>query len=78
MIADHRGPDVAHACGLQSGLQGTNRPALYHVLLDENRFTPNDLQMLTYKCATAIARARNEVDMTFAVREPVFDRTHPR
>jgi len=34
----------------QAGLQGTNRPALYHVLLDENNFTATDLQMLTYRC----------------------------
>lgn len=39
-----------HAAGVQAGLQGTNRPALYHVLLDEANFKATDIQMLTYKC----------------------------
>lgn len=29
-------------------LQGTNRPALYHVLYDEIKFTADELQLLTY------------------------------
>lgn len=29
-------------------IQGTNRPALYHVLHDEIKFTPDELQLLTY------------------------------
>ncbi len=29
-------------------LQGTNRPALYHVLYDEIQFTADELQLLTY------------------------------
>ncbi len=46
----HRSDSCA-VCAWQAGLQGTNRPALYHVLLDENRLSANDLQQLTYKCA---------------------------
>lgn len=34
-------------------LQGTNRPALYHVLYDEIKFTADELQLLTfYLCFT--------------------------
>jgi hypothetical protein len=34
-----------------AGIQGTNKPAHYHVLVDENGFTPDTLQLLTYRCA---------------------------
>ena len=33
-----------------SGVQGTNKPAHYHVLLDENRMGTHELQLLTYRC----------------------------
>ena len=32
-----------------SGVQGTNKPAHYHVLLDENRMGVHELQLLTYR-----------------------------
>jgi eukaryotic translation initiation factor 2C len=31
-----------------AGLQGTNKPAHYHVLVDENGFSADGLQLLTY------------------------------
>ncbi len=32
-----------------SGVQGTNKPAHYHVLLDENKMGVHELQLLTYR-----------------------------
>ena len=32
-----------------AGIQGTNRPCHYHVLLDENKFGAQELQLLTYR-----------------------------
>jgi hypothetical protein len=34
-----------------AGLKGTNKPAHYHVLLDQNGFGSDCLQLLTYRCA---------------------------
>jgi eukaryotic translation initiation factor 2C len=33
----------------QAGIQGTNRPSHYHVLMDQNRLTSDDIQQFTYK-----------------------------
>lgn len=35
-----------------AGLKGTNKPAHYHVLLDQNGFGSDCLQLLTYRYAT--------------------------
>lgn len=32
-----------------AGIQGTNRPCHYHVLLDETKFGAQELQLLTYR-----------------------------
>lgn len=32
-----------------AGIQGTNRPCHYHVLLDESKFGAQELQLLTYR-----------------------------
>ena len=32
-----------------AGIQGTSRPAHYHVLLDQNNMDPDELQTFTYK-----------------------------
>ena len=35
-----------------ASIQGTSRPALYTVLLDQNKITADELQSFSYKCAT--------------------------
>ena len=32
-----------------AGVQGTNKPAHYHVMLDENNMGAHELQLLTYR-----------------------------
>lgn len=44
-----------------AGLQGTSRPTHYHVLYDENKFTPDSLQNLTYKLCYLYCRATRAV-----------------
>ncbi|KAJ1294153.1 hypothetical protein BS78_01G124100 [Paspalum vaginatum] len=46
-----------------SGIQGTSRPAHYHVLFDENGFTANALQTLTYNLCYTYARCTRSVSI---------------
>ncbi|KAB2614893.1 protein argonaute 5-like [Pyrus ussuriensis x Pyrus communis] len=46
-----------------AGIQGTSRPAHYHVLYDENRFTPDALQMLTNNLCYTYARCTCSVSI---------------
>ncbi|KAF9155082.1 eukaryotic translation initiation factor 2C, 2, partial [Actinomortierella ambigua] len=46
-----------------SGLLGTSRPALYHVLWDENGFSSNDIQQLTYNMCYLYARCPKAVSI---------------
>ncbi|KAH9006795.1 Piwi domain-containing protein [Lactarius hatsudake] len=50
------------------GLLGTSRPAHYNVLIDENRFTADDLQSITYALCHVYARATRSV----SVPAPVY------
>jgi len=51
-----------------AGLQGTSRPTHYHVLLDENGFTPDSLQTLSYNLCYVYARCTRAVSIV----PPVF------
>ncbi|KAL2915988.1 hypothetical protein HK105_204412 [Polyrhizophydium stewartii] len=45
------------------GLQGTSKPTHYHVLFDENRFTSDSLQELTYRLCYLYCRATRSVSV---------------
>jgi eukaryotic translation initiation factor 2C len=53
---------VSHA-----GIQGTSRPAHYHVLADENGFSADALQQLTYDMCFTFARCTRSVSIPPAV-----------
>jgi Piwi domain len=42
-----------------AGLLGTSRPAHYHVLLDENAFSADNLITLTYRWSPPLPRAQH-------------------
>ncbi|KAG0342673.1 Eukaryotic translation initiation factor 2C [Podila horticola] len=46
-----------------AGLIGTSRPTLYHVLQDDNRFSADELQTLTYNLCYLYARSTCSVSM---------------
>jgi eukaryotic translation initiation factor 2C len=46
-----------------AGIQGTSRPAHYHVLWDENKFTADDLQTLTNNLCYTYARCTRSVSI---------------
>ncbi|KAI7907008.1 Piwi domain-containing protein [Cokeromyces recurvatus] len=46
-----------------AGLQGTSRPTHYHVLYDENKFTSDSLQELTYNLCYIYGRATRAVSI---------------
>ncbi|KAK4775311.1 hypothetical protein SAY86_010246 [Trapa natans] len=46
-----------------AGIQGTSRPAHYHVLYDENNFTADGLQMLTNSLCYTYARCTRAVSL---------------
>jgi len=43
--------------------QGTSRPSHYHVLWDDNHFTADDLQMLTYQLCHTYVRCTRSVSI---------------
>ncbi|KAJ3013285.1 UNVERIFIED_CONTAM: argonaute 1 [Siphonaria sp. JEL0065] len=49
------------------GIQGTSRSAHYHVLYDENKFTPDDLQEICYRMCFLFARSSRSVSIVPAV-----------
>ncbi|KAF9435066.1 hypothetical protein BGZ76_006969, partial [Entomortierella beljakovae] len=52
----------------QAGLLGTSRPAHYYVLMDDNNFSPDELQDLTYKLCHLYARCTR----TISVAPPAY------
>jgi eukaryotic translation initiation factor 2C len=46
-----------------AGIQGTSRPAHYHVLWDENKFTADELQTLTNNLCYTYARCTRSVSI---------------
>ncbi|KDO23468.1 hypothetical protein SPRG_21025 [Saprolegnia parasitica CBS 223.65] len=46
-----------------AGLQGTSRPAHYHVLLDEIGFTADELQLLTFRMCYTFVRCTRSVSI---------------
>ncbi|KAI3632979.1 hypothetical protein MIR68_009054 [Amoeboaphelidium protococcarum] len=51
-----------------SGIQGTNRPCHYHVLLDQNNFSSDKLQELVYKLCFTYSRCTRSV----SIPPPIF------
>lgn len=51
-----------------AGLQGCNRPAHYHVLIDENKFGADMLQMFTYQMCYTFARCTRSIAVPAATR----------
>lgn len=49
------------------GLQGTSRPTLYHVISDENKFTSDAIQALTYRLCHTYSRCPKSVSIVPAV-----------
>ena len=44
-------------------MQGTSRPSHYHVLWDDNRFTADELQVLTYQLCHTYVRCTRSVSI---------------
>ncbi|KAL0166440.1 hypothetical protein M9458_038284, partial [Cirrhinus mrigala] len=46
-----------------AGIQGTSRPSHYHVLWDDNCFTADELQLLTYQLCHTYVRCTRSVSI---------------
>lgn len=46
-----------------AGIQGTSRPSHYHVLWDDNRFSSDELQILTYQLCHTYVRCTRSVSI---------------
>ncbi|KAI9242484.1 MAG: Piwi domain-containing protein [Podila humilis] len=57
---------ITLASSPHAGLLGTSRPILYHVLQDDNKFTADQLQALTYNLCHLHARSTFTVSMVLA------------
>lgn len=69
-------------------LQGTSRPSHYHVLWDDNHFTSDELQVLTYQLCHTYVRCTRSVSIpapayyahlvAFRARYHLVDKEHDR
>uniref|UniRef100_A0A0E0HXM8 Uncharacterized protein n=1 Tax=Oryza nivara TaxID=4536 RepID=A0A0E0HXM8_ORYNI len=55
-----------------AGIQGTSRPTHYHILHDENRFSADQLQMLTYNLCYTYARCTRSVSVAYYAHLAAF------
>jgi eukaryotic translation initiation factor 2C len=51
-----------------SGIQGTNRPVHYHVLLDQNKFSADELQQLTFWMSYLFCRCTRSISVCSPAR----------
>lgn len=58
-----------------SGIQGTSRPAHYHVLLDQNEFTSDELQIFTYHLTHTFCRCTRSVSVCPPGPLPTFSKS---
>lgn len=73
---------------LTSRLQGTSRPSHYHVLWDDNHFSSDELQVLTYQLCHTYVRCTRSVSIpapayyahlvAFRARYHLVDKEHDR
>lgn len=73
---------------LSSSLQGTSRPSHYHVLWDDNCFTADEFQLLTYQLCHTYVRCTRSVSIpapayyahlvAFRARYHLVDKEHDR
>ncbi|XP_070952202.1 protein argonaute-3 isoform X3 [Macaca nemestrina] len=71
-----------------AGIQGTSRPSHYHVLWDDNCFTADELQLLTYQLCHTYVRCTRSVSIpapayyahlvAFRARYHLVDKEHDR
>uniref|UniRef100_UPI00358EBEC2 protein argonaute-1-like isoform X1 n=1 Tax=Myxine glutinosa TaxID=7769 RepID=UPI00358EBEC2 len=71
-----------------AGIQGTSRPSHYHVLWDDNRFSADELQVLTYQLCHTYVRCTRSVSIpapayyarlvAFRARYHLVDKEHDR
>lgn len=69
-------------------VQGTSRPSHYHVLWDDNRFSSDELQILTYQLCHTYVRCTRSVSIpapayyahlvAFRARYHLVDKEHDR
>lgn len=76
-------PDIRFTSG-----QGTSRPSHYHVLWDDNHFSSDELQVLTYQLCHTYVRCTRSVSIpapayyahlvAFRARYHLVDKEHDR
>lgn len=81
-------PSVASAATPSLFPQGTSRPSHYYVLWDDNRFTADELQILTYQLCHTYVRCTRSVSIpapayyarlvAFRARYHLVDKEHDR